>query len=169
MEQSEIPLRRTKQQVAVLEPPVASDAFPALQCQRLAEDGTGIDAGVELAALATGIHGLWQCVEKRAVKVTPRPLRRCLVRVHATHNRAETIRDELASERRGVPSPERKERLPGVPGEESLAVGADILEEQVSEGDCADAGECRSRPRQGCQERGLVRGVRSGCWNRRFI
>jgi hypothetical protein len=55
--------------------------------------------------------------------------------------------DELARERRRVLPPEREEAALVGRGKTTLPVGADILKEQVAEGDCLDPGQRFRRER----------------------
>jgi hypothetical protein len=97
------------------------------------------DGGVELAVLAAGIDARRQVGEERGVEAPAREARIEPGGIDGDEMRLEPRRDDLVRQLVRVASPEREDRLhPGF-GHARLAVGADILKEEVAEDHVADA------------------------------
>jgi hypothetical protein len=93
---------------------------------------------VELTVLAAGVNAGREVSEQPLVVAAPAERGVEHARVDADERRLEARVQELARKRTRIPSPEGEQApLPGR-GETFLAVGADILEEQVAEGDRLD-------------------------------
>jgi len=98
---------------------------------------------VELAALAAGIHLCGKLHEEIRIEDAARETAIELFGIHAGQPRAQAgLHHRLRQFPRG-PSPKRKKRCDAGTGELALAVAAYVLEEEVAEGDGADAlGKC---------------------------
>ena len=112
---------------------VALDHLAGGASDRLGEDRAGVDEGVELAVFATGIDVRRQVGEQLCVVAAPGEGAVERARVDADDYRLEGLVEELLRERGRIASPEGEEGVLARGGEALLAVGADILEEQVAE------------------------------------
>src|SRR6266536_3867272 len=87
---------------------IAMDGRSRLQRQRSPEHRPRVDAGVEFAALATGVNFRRQFVEQSGVEVPAGEGWRKLFRIHAGQLGAKAARDHLAGQLRSRLLPERK-------------------------------------------------------------
>ena len=89
---------------------------------------------MKLTILAAWVDALRQLGKKRAVEGAAGEVRRQLLGIDAGQVRFETARDHLLGERSGIAPPERKQRRDARARELRLAIGTDILQEQIAEG-----------------------------------
>jgi hypothetical protein len=125
---------------------VAVDDVAAGAPDRGAEDGPGVDKGVELAVLAAGVNDSREVGEQPPVKIATGERRVKLTRVDADERCLEPCSDELVGEFGGIEPPNRKNSVFACRRKPLLSVGADVLEEEVAVGDSVDCGE-----RLGCE------------------
>ena len=90
---------------------------------------------MKLAVLPTGVHTRGQLGEELVIERSPDERRVKLRRVDTHEDGAKTGVDELAGERGRVATPERKHGALADGGKTSLAIRADVGEEQVAKGD----------------------------------
>src|SRR6266702_56303 len=107
------------------------------------EHGAAEGEGVELAALATGIDFGRQVAEERRVEGAAGERRAEGARVDTGEMRAQAGCDHLAGEFGGgdaeIRTPDREDGFEAGSFEQADAVGANVLEEEVSEGDAVEA------------------------------
>jgi len=120
---------------------VTLDDLARLACDRLGEDRSGMDEGVELAVLAAGVDAGGQVGEQLLVIRTPREGGVERSRVQTDDPRLEAGGDELSCQGARVASPQWEETAPAGCAESRLAVGADIFEKQIAESDRLDTGQ----------------------------
>src|SRR4051794_3659676 len=118
-----------------------------LDPDRRPENRAGMDEGVELTVLAAGVDAVGQVGEERLVEAAADEGGVELGGIDADEDRFEAGLDELLREGGGVATPEREERSAAGADQPLLAVGADVLEEEVAEGDRRDAVERGRRER----------------------
>ena len=90
---------------------------------------------MELAVLAAGIDPGRQFGEQPFVVTSPGEGWVEQLRIDADERRLEACVEELARESGRIASPEREKAVLTRSGETCFAVGADVLEEQIAEGD----------------------------------
>ena len=95
------------------------------------EHRTVPDERVELAVLAAGVDAEWKFCEQPLVVLAPAEGGVEGTRVNADERRLEACVEELAREIGRVMPPEREQAALAGRGETTLAVGTDILQEQV--------------------------------------
>src|SRR6266702_305540 len=100
------------------------------------EHGAAEGEGVELAALATGIDFGRQAAEERRVEGAAGERRAEGARVDTGEMRAQAGDDHLSPE---IGAPDREDGFEAGSFEQADAVGANVLEEEVSEGDAVEA------------------------------
>ena len=128
---------------------VARDDLARHGADRAGEHRAAGDAGVELPVLAAGIDPRRQIREERGVESPRGEGRGKPPRIHADDRRLEAGGDHARGERGGVAAPERKLRRDAGTRELPFAVGAHVLEKEVSEHDPRDAVGPRGRRRAG--------------------
>src|SRR5579872_6953125 len=95
-------------------------------------------AGVKLAALAAGINARGKIAKQRGIEFPASEARRQNSRVHAGEPRLQSAGKHLAGEALRGDLPKGKERLDSSSGELLFAVGADIFEKKIAEGNGLD-------------------------------
>src|SRR4051794_41053047 len=126
---------------------VARHDLSQLDLDRSVEDRAGVDEGVELAVLAAGVDAGGQVGQQRLVKAAADEGGVELPGVDADECRLETGVDEIFGEDGGVAAPEGEEAGATGAGQSLLAIGADVGEEEVAEGNRGDSIERRSGER----------------------
>src|SRR5215467_6231952 len=106
----------------------------------LVEDRAGEDESVEFAVFAARVHVFRKVGEKLRSEFAAGKAAVELTRIDRHGNGAKTERTEFACEFACIAFPERKEGAHADAGEIAFAIFAQIREEDVSEGDSADAG-----------------------------
>src|SRR6185437_511361 len=94
-----------------------------------------VDEGVELPVLATRVYFNWEVAQQLLVIFAPGERRVEHARVDAHDDRAEAGVEETRGQLAGVTAPEWKATTLARGRESALAVGADVFEKQISEGD----------------------------------
>ena len=113
--------------------------FAVLYRDGTAEDGTGENESVEFAVFAAGIHSGWEVGEKGGREF---PAREAVVEffgIDADGYGTKAERAEFTSEFAGFAFPDRKKGMHVEAREVAFAVFAQVLEEDVTESDGADA------------------------------
>jgi diguanylate cyclase (GGDEF)-like protein/PAS domain S-box-containing protein len=126
-------------EIAVVEAPVAHDDGAARDRDGPGEDGTPVHEGVELALLAARVHRRRQVVEEIGVVLPPGEAPVQLRGIDADQHRAEPRLHELPRQHCRVAPPDGEDRPHPHPPQHLLAVGANLLEEEVAEGDGLDS------------------------------
>ena len=103
------------------------------------EHGPGIHAGVKLAALATRIGSRRQIAQQAQIEFTAGKSGGKLLRVYAGNARAQSACDHLVRQRISRNLPERKKRLESGVLKLAHAIGANVFEKKIAEGDSVDA------------------------------
>src|SRR5207244_4220797 len=111
------------------------------------EDRARGDEGVELAVLAAGVDAPRELSEQALVVAAAAEGGVEGARVDADEHRFEAGVEELARERGRVVPPEGEEAALAGRGETTFPVGADILKEQIAEGNRLDPGQRGGRER----------------------
>src|SRR3990172_5641738 len=101
--------------------------------------------GVEHAVLAAGVDARGQVGEQCGVERAPGERAVEALGVDTSEFRAQAGADHVAPESAGIEAPEREQRRETRAGKLLLAVGADVLEEQVAEGHVRYAFGSRAR------------------------
>jgi hypothetical protein len=96
---------------------------------------------VELTPFAAGIDPSRKPIEKGFVVVTPDQRRLELSGIDADEGCSKPVGDEATGELLGIHPPEREDTALAGPGEERFAVTANVLKEEVAEGDLFDTRE----------------------------
>ena len=118
---------------------VAGDNFAWFDRQGAVEHGTGVDAGVEFAIFAAGIGGGGQVGEELVIELAAGEIGGERLGVDAGEAGAQAGLDHLAGELAGRDAPHGKDGLEPGTFELFLAVGADVAEEEIAEGDAINA------------------------------
>jgi hypothetical protein len=128
-------IRADKAKIAILEALVAADPLSSCQCQRAMKDWSIVHAGVELTALAAGVHRVRQFRQQPVIELSTGKVGIELRRVHTAQNGPITLVHKATSEPICVASPEWKYRLPAERLEQALPVNADVGQEEIAEGE----------------------------------
>src|SRR5271169_866044 len=122
---------------------LALDHLPAFDGYRFAKHWPVVDAGVELAVFATRINSCRQVAQECVIQIAPSKLSRHLLWIDADDARLDARSYHLAQETARLKSPDRKQRSEARAAQSVFAVSADILQKEVTEGDCLDTGSNR--------------------------
>src|SRR5262249_51709758 len=120
---------------------IALDDLSSLAGDRLDKDRPRMDKRVELAVFAAGIDAGRQLCDQPFVVGSPGEGGVEPARIDADERRLEARVEKLSRKRGGVLSPEWEEPALAGRGEPLLAVGANVLEEQVAERNSLDTGQ----------------------------
>ena len=121
--------------------PSRSTTSPRVQAIGSREERPGVHEGVELAVLAARVDSGGQVGEEPRVVRAPGERRVEHARIDADDDRREAAVDELAGQLGRCRAPRAERRRGAGRRQALLAVGADVLEEEVAEGDRVDARE----------------------------
>src|SRR5262249_42610718 len=123
-----------RQQISEIET-VARNDFARDNAHGKAKVRSVVDKRMELSVFAAGIGARRQIAKERFVEQAPREGGIKSLGVHANGDRAEPSAKELAREFARVALPDGEDRLHVHSREVALAVGAQVLQEDVAEGD----------------------------------
>src|SRR5215213_3242055 len=98
-------LRCSAGEVTVLKAAVTPNPGPHLYCKRLRENGPGIHTRVKLPSLSTGVDRRRKLGQERRIEIPAGEFGPELSGVHARHYGPIASANEVARERRCVPSP----------------------------------------------------------------
>src|SRR3990167_6891338 len=123
---------------------VALHHLARLHRDTLGEHRPGVAEAVKLTVLAAGVYAARQLVEQRIVKRTPGKFTGQMPMIHAAQLCTQAIAYHVTRQPRRVQAPDRKYRRDAGVGGLVDAIGADVLEKQITEGHVRDAGRDRA-------------------------
>src|SRR5262249_36937857 len=117
--------------------PVARYRGSPTEAQGRSEDRPGVTEGMELAILAARIHAEGDFIQQFCVEVASRKVAPDSRHIARGEHSTQAAGKHVPGQRWRVlaPAPEREQRLQSAPLKEPLAVGADVLQIKISEGD----------------------------------